>query len=131
MVVYAVPFLRSLQRAPNNTAPELLLADKHVYQYDQYYFFEMRIENPGATAAIGIGLSVCLPTFDIMPGWTRRTYGYHGDDGKKFGANFIGIGTAYGPTFGKGDVIGCAFNPVAGIIFFTKNTEHLGRNLLL
>lgn len=77
-------------------------------------------------SVVGIGLSVCLAHLAIMPGWINRSYGYHGDDGKKFGARFVGTGTAYGPTFGKGDTVGCGYNPLAGTIFFTKNASMLG-----
>jgi hypothetical protein len=45
--------------------------------------------------------------------------GYHGDDGNAFRDS--GTGTPYGPTFTTGDVIGCCWNLMKGVVFFTKN----------
>lgn len=44
-----MPFFKLLQRTPNNTAPELVLADRPVPNVDATYFFEVRIEHPGST----------------------------------------------------------------------------------
>lgn len=85
-------------------------------------------------------------------GWDALSYGYHGDDGNFFSASgqVIAIailysgkiqalfdkyvkfqGVAYGPTFGKGDVIGCGLNLVRKNVFFTKNGENLGEHCYL
>ena len=60
-----------------------------------------------------------------MPGWSRGSWGYHGDDGKLYGEK--GTGNNYGPLYGTGDVVGCAINLDSGVIFFTKNRKHLGK----
>jgi len=53
----------------------------------------------------------------VSPSW-----GYHGDDGKKFSGS---TGADYGQTFGTGDTIGCRVRRMGDIIF-TKNGVSLG-----
>jgi hypothetical protein len=59
-----------------------------------------------------------------MPGWHAGSWGYHGDDGKKFNAQ--GIGKEFGPRYGRGDIVGCGVDMRAKSAFFTKNGEYLG-----
>ncbi len=49
--------------------------------------------------------------------WEADSYGYHGDDGKKFGGN--GKGEDYGPKFGRGDTVGAVYHLGRQEIFFT------------
>ena len=49
--------------------------------------------------------------------WEPNSYGYHGDDGKKFHAN--GAGEDYGPLFTSGDVVGAGIHVQRQEIFFT------------
>ena len=73
-----------------------------------------------------MGLSDYELPLNYLPGWiAKNTYGYHGDDGKMFGASFTHKGQMYGPTYTMGDVIGCCFNLAEKEIFFTKNGEKL------
>ena len=60
-----------------------------------------------------------------MPGWSQGSWGYHGDDGKMFIGNPIGI--TYGPTYGTGDTVGCGVDFMSRSVFFTKNGEKLGK----
>lgn len=46
-----------------------------------------------------------FPLSGVMPGWDSFSVGYHSDDGHVF--NGSGIGRHFGPTFGRGDVVGC------------------------
>lgn len=87
-------------------------------------------ENPAAEApkkaeCVSVGLT--LDGFDLqtyMPGWTSKSFGYHGDDGTVFGA---GVGQrGFGPAFGVGDVIGCGVDYRIGRVFYTYNGRFLG-----
>ncbi|XP_024404230.1 uncharacterized protein [Physcomitrium patens] len=63
-------------------------------------------------------------------GLERNSFGYHADDGNAFTgcctSTLSHEGTAYGPTFGKGDVIGCILNQMDHTISYTKNGVNLG-----
>jgi hypothetical protein len=67
---------------------------------------------------VGIGLSHRHLPVTSVPGWLPGSWGYHGDDGRKFVGN--GRGVAYGETFGAGDVVGCLVSE-NGDVKFTKN----------
>ena len=74
--------------------------------------------------AVGISdeLFVCTKR---MPGWDKRSFAYHGDDG----GIFHGSGEMmkrYGPSFGNGDTVGCGVDYRCGGIFFTLNGRFLG-----
>lgn len=60
-----------------------------------------------------------------MPGWFNGSWGYHGDDGKKF-AGTASFGDDYSQTYGVGDTVGCGVDE-GGSLFYTKNGEHLGK----
>jgi len=60
----------------------------------------------------------------ILIGWENNSWGYHGDDGKFYYCS--GKGKPYGPLFTTGDTIGCCFNFINNMIFYTKNGVHLG-----
>jgi len=63
-----------------------------------------------------------------MLGRKDAAWGYHGDDGRLFGGEFSTRGgTAYGPTFGEGDTVGCGVNFDTGTVFYTKNGEIIGQ----
>lgn len=56
--------------------------------------------------------------------WEPSSYGYHGDDGRKYcypgnHARSNNKGTEYGPTFGTGDTVGAGLNLESQEIFFT------------
>ena len=59
-----------------------------------------------------------------MPGWPGNgapSWGYHGDDGKKFANNSNYSGKKYNEGYGPGDTVGCGVNFTDGTIFYTKN----------
>lgn len=80
-------------------------------------YFEVTVMNPGEKTTIGIGLADpgVFPVTKQMPGWVDRSYGYHGDDGRKFGRAKT---ESIWPTWTDGDVIGCGFDPVRGAIWW-------------
>jgi hypothetical protein len=59
-----------------------------------------------------------------MPGWDSNSWGYHGDDGKKF--HGLPYGTAYAATWGTGDTVECHFDQAARTISYIKNGIDLG-----
>ena len=71
---------------------------------------------------LGLGFSSKYAELDGMPGWPGNgapTWGYHGDDGRKFARS--GSGSEYSVTYGPGDIVGCGVNFIDGTIFYTKN----------
>jgi len=88
------------------------------------FYFEVTIKNKGRDGYIGIGLCTATTNKHRLPGWEKFSYGYHGDDGNAF--SFSGTGSAYGPTFTTGDVIGCCVNYFDFTCFYTKNGTKLG-----
>ncbi|CAG8675979.1 14930_t:CDS:2, partial [Acaulospora morrowiae] len=73
---------------------------------------------------IGIGFGESYVSVNGLPGWDYKSFGYHGDDGKRF--NSSGSGDPYGPLFTTGDTIGVGLNFFEGTSFYTKNGVHLG-----
>jgi hypothetical protein len=61
-----------------------------------------------------------------MPGWRETSWGYHGDDGKRFNSASK-QGMRYSETYSKDDTIGCGINMDTGKLFFTKNGVNLGK----
>lgn len=127
------------------------------------YYFEIEIQSIGEKNQITIGIaplqSACLfapsnmqsidtptPTQASLRqhdtasltcrqvGMDNLSYGYRGDDGKKYHGHPIqsgrpgppSAGVAYGPPFVVGDIIGCGVNYWDSTIFFTRNGNHLG-----
>ena len=66
---------------------------------------------------------------DLRFRWEPNTYGYHGDDGRKY--CYLGspsrsnnTGTDFGPTYGTGDTVGAGLNFESQEIFFTYGPMH-------
>jgi len=74
---------------------------------------------------IAIGLAGSnFPMKDTMPGWKRRSYGYHSDDGSVWESRTKVAD--YGDKFGVGDAIGCGLDYRTSTIFYTLNGKFLG-----
>ncbi|KAK3254437.1 hypothetical protein CYMTET_36345 [Cymbomonas tetramitiformis] len=83
------------------------------------YYFEVEIKDKGADGKIAIGFSDADFKLSRQPGWEKNSYGYHGDDGKRYHAS--GQGLAYAETYTTGDVVGAGIRLGSQEMFFTKN----------
>lgn len=88
------------------------------------YYFEVEIKDKSKDGMIAVGFSSQKANLDRLPGWETESWAYHGDDGKIFCGE--STGKNYGPTFTKGDIIGCGINFWTGCAFFTRNGVDLG-----
>ena len=88
------------------------------------YYYEIKVLNRGEYGKIGIGLTNEKSPLTNMPGWSKNTMGYHGDDGNFFFQ--VGLGRRYGPTFDIDDVVGCGILVDSMSVFFTINGRFLG-----
>ena len=93
-------------------------------------YYEYEIQSKGAECAIGIGVGEMGYPLNRMPGWNRKSIGYHGDDGKLYHEN--GRGDRFGPTCTEGDRMGCGVDFESEVeygyheVFFTKNGQLVG-----
>jgi hypothetical protein len=92
-------------------------------------YFEVKIHRLAQCIAVG----VCdrhnpLGRTDVFLGWSpeNHAYAYHSDNGWGWSGTTEGDFGPYGPSFVRGDVIGCGVDWARGSIFFTKNGIHLG-----
>jgi len=110
----------------NNSVPALIRSNYPINKKYGLYYFEIEILSVDLNnTVIGIGLTVKdNDLYMKMPGWTPNTYGYHSDNGQVYMES--GSGITYGPTFTKGDIVGCGIHVFNKIIFFTKNGRNLG-----
>ncbi|PIL30800.1 hypothetical protein GSI_06968 [Ganoderma sinense ZZ0214-1] len=88
------------------------------------YYYEVEILHKCPKGPISIGFSAPDVRLSRLPGWEKNSWGYHADDGWAFPGHKDG--TAYGPTFDTGDVIGCGIDFSLNRVFYTKNGGFLG-----
>jgi hypothetical protein len=93
------------------------------------YFFEVSVVNKGRDGYISVGFAIKSASLSRLCGWEPGTIGYHADDGNLYRG--AGSGTAFGPAYSTGDVIGCGVSFQEKYFFFTKNGVLVGevRNL--
>ncbi|KAI9488507.1 concanavalin A-like lectin/glucanase domain-containing protein [Zychaea mexicana] len=89
------------------------------------HYFEITVQEAKSDVVLSIGLSTKPYPLFRMPGWNNHSIGYHSDDGRKFIDDASG-GQDYGPSWKKGDTVGCGYSPTEGNVFFTKNGQMLG-----
>jgi len=97
-----------------------------VQHHNVVCYFEITIVElpPDSIVAIGLAEST-FPSSKQQPGWLEKSYGYHSDDGKFFNVSQPEERAAYGPTWKKGDVVGCGINSKRDV-YFTLNGFSLG-----
>jgi hypothetical protein len=88
------------------------------------FYFEVKVLDKGRDGFLSIGLITKSALLKKLVGWEAGTIGYHGDDGYLYLGS--GKGTAFGPTYSTGDVIGCGVNFNKKAVFFTKNGQYIG-----
>eukprot|EP00878_Enallax_costatus_P006903 GHUV01007233.1.p1 GENE.GHUV01007233.1~~GHUV01007233.1.p1 ORF type:complete len:241 (+),score=55.60 GHUV01007233.1:288-1010(+) len=98
-------------------------ANRPVPTQQLIYYFELTVLDQGEAGRIGLGFSDKSFKVTRQPGWEPNSYGYHGDDGRKFYNS--GKGEDYGPTYGTGDTVGAGFHFGKQEIFFTRNGTKL------
>lgn len=87
-------------------------------------YFEAQVVDGGRDGYISVGLMNRRTKLDKLVGWSEGAVGYHGDDGNLFTGN--GMGRPFGPTYSKGDIVGCGIDWINGVVFFTKNGAIIG-----
>ncbi|CAG8757506.1 1436_t:CDS:2, partial [Gigaspora rosea] len=98
---------------------------KDIEHEEIMHYFEVTVKKmSNQVNTIAIGLSTTPYPYFRLPGYHENSVAYHSDDGRKFHNDSDG-GVTYGPTWGKGDTIGCGYRPKNGVVFFTKNGEDL------
>lgn len=115
---------RYIGQAAHSNDVGSIKANEHVPRALRMYYFELEVLNEGRKCCIGIGFAPPSARSNRQPGWEPSSFGYHGDDGKKYHGS--GVGEDFGPTFGKGDIIGAGCNLDTGAVFYTKNGRLLG-----
>ncbi|CAG8628083.1 16210_t:CDS:2 [Funneliformis caledonium] len=88
------------------------------------FYFEVDIIDRGENGVVGIGFCTQSANLNKLPGWEDSSWGYYGDDGKKFFND--AIGESYGPKFMNGDSIGCCLNFRNNPVFYTRNGVNIG-----
>ncbi|KAF4668564.1 hypothetical protein FOZ61_006204 [Perkinsus olseni] len=98
-------------------------ADHPVPLRDSAFYFEMTVLDTGTVGAITIGLTTSGFLLNRQPGWEIHSFGYRGDDGRRYSNSTSG--ESFGPTFSNGDTVGCLVDYALGVIRYTKNGKLL------
>mmetsp|Transcript_14669 Transcript_14669/g.35773 ORF Transcript_14669/g.35773 Transcript_14669/m.35773 type:complete len:686 (+) Transcript_14669:124-2181(+) len=137
---FVSPFIESSSRADTptlNITPRLVsyyevsILSKPIAEDDVGGMTQPRVQSDGthtrhASDCVAVGLAT--ESFHIhsrMPGWDRRSYGFHGDDGGLFHSSGTMV-RPFGERFGAGDTVGCGVDFSSKSIFFTLNGKFLG-----
>jgi hypothetical protein len=86
------------------------------------WYWEMTITAVGSSGQGNLLVGIATNTVPLADNTNANLWSYWGGNGNKFNTS----STAYGATFGNGDVIGIAFDADAGSITFYKNNVSQG-----
>ncbi|KAL2912578.1 SPRY domain-containing protein 3 [Polyrhizophydium stewartii] len=112
-----------LSSLPIGHRPNYTHADGTRFQY-----FEATLDaaGPGFNAFVSIGIATRPYTLLHHIGWSTHSAALHSDDAKMFN-NALQHGNDIGcEPFGAGAVVGCAYAPATGQVFFTRNGAMVG-----
>lgn len=98
-------------------------ADKPLPRRCSVAYFEVKVlEASSSRAAVCIGLSPSSALLNRPPGLDAGSVGYRGEDGYQQSRHAIVEAAAYeafGPPFGRGDIVGCGIiNSSQGVFFY-------------
>ncbi|KAJ3269930.1 Rsp5p-dependent ubiquitination, sorting of cargo proteins at the multivesicular body, partial [Borealophlyctis nickersoniae] len=93
-----------------------------------FAYFEVTVQDilyGAKTPVISIGLATKpYPSFRLI-GWNKFSVGYHSDDGRMFQNDGFG-GKLFASPYTKNDTVGCGYDTIKGVVFFTLNGTFLG-----
>ena len=120
---FCIPHLRAV-----NDNDRFDLSPRLVVYYEVTIHNDSQDQPPSSPLGdcVAVGISTIEFTsymFQRMPGWDRRSYGYHGDDGCVFHARRR-LPRVF-PLFSKGDTVGCGIDYTNNGVFFTLNGDFL------
>ena len=107
--------------------------EDHTLRRRNFHYYEVAMQEgqpPSRHAdavdpCTAVGLATrSFATNGKQPGWDRRSWGYHGDDGNYYQGS--GYGRRWGPRFGSGDIVGCGYDCFLRSIFYTLNGQFMG-----
>ena len=86
---------------------------------NEVYYWEVKMFDLPQTTNVAVGLATKpYPPFRL-PGLCRYSVAYHSNGDKSY--NYPFASSTYGPSLKEGDVLGIAYRPRTGTVFFTRN----------
>ncbi|KAH7931066.1 SPRY-domain-containing protein, partial [Leucogyrophana mollusca] len=86
---------------------------------NEVYYWEVKMFDLPETTTVAVGLATKpYPPFRL-PGLNRHSVAYHSNGDKCY--NYPFMASPFGPTLKEGDVLGVAYRPRTGTVFFTRN----------
>ncbi|KAF9430237.1 Rsp5p-dependent ubiquitination, sorting of cargo proteins at the multivesicular body [Entomortierella beljakovae] len=90
----------------------------------EVYYWEVKMFEKSPNTIVSVGVSTKPYPTTRLPGWNRHSVGYFSNTGRK-NCNSLWNGSAFGPIYFEGDVIGCGYRPRNGTVFFTRNGKRI------
>jgi len=131
LAVFQEPHGIYLIKQVTNAASDECCQMQHL-SFVELPYFEVEIKELEQGGVVAIGGAMSDAALEkALPGWNENTFGYHGDDGNLF-VNDGTKGKKMGPTFGKGDVVGCGIRKKLAVtmVYWTKNGKKISSKKL-